>query len=238
MRDFARPDALPPPVRRYLDLALPQAPHAPSRVRLQQQGVLRTGTDSHRWMKFDATQLVSPDAVGFAWNAKVRAAPFIHLRVIDSLADGRGAGRVLLLSLLPVARDGGTAEMNSGALHRFLAEAVWYPWALLPSERLRWSPIDAQRALATLTSHGTTVSLEFRFSPSGEVSGIYTPGRWGSFAGRYQQRAWEGRFFDYERRNGMLAPLRGEVGWYDGGALGLVWKGRITDISFGAAPAG
>jgi hypothetical protein len=237
MDSAAPPDALPLPVRRYLANALPQAVPSPWRVRLQQHGTLRTGTGSQRWMPFDATQCVSPGAAGFVWNAKVRAAPLLHLRVLDSLADGRGEGRVLLLSLLLVTRDGGTPEMNSGALHRFLAEAVWYPWALLPGERLRWTPIDARSALATLSAHGTTVSLEFRFSPAGEVTGIYTPARWGSFRGHYEQRAWEGHFFEYERRHGVLVPLRAEVGWYEGGALGLVWEGRIAEIAFDAGPA-
>ena len=105
-------------------------------------------------------------------------APLLHLRVRDALLEGRGGGRVDLLSAIKLGADADRPELNAGALHRFLAEAVWYPTALLPSDRLAWSPIDERKALATLTSHGTTVSLEFHFNREGEVAAVYTPQRW------------------------------------------------------------
>lgn len=122
--------------------------------------------------------------------------------------------------------------MNSGALHRFLAEAVWYPIALLPSDSLRWSPIDDNRAGATLTSGDVTVSLEFRFSESGEIVGIYTPVRWGKFGGSYVQKPWEGRFRDYVTIQGMRVPKHGEVGWYEEGVWQQVWEGMMVDATY------
>ena len=70
------------------------------------------------------------------------------------------------------------------SLHSFLAKAIWSLTALLPSERLRWSTIDDNKECATLTAHGVTVSLEFRFNAEGEVVGIFKPVRWGSFGDR------------------------------------------------------
>lgn len=182
-------------------------------------------------MPFTATHMASPLARRFLWNAKVKAAPLVHLRVLDALIDGQGSGQVLLLSAFDVGHDSGTPEMNSGAMHRFLAEAVWYPWALLPSEHLQWTSLDANRALATMTAEGVTVELEFRFADSGEVLGIYTPARWGSFGGRYAQAAWEGHFSGYESRHGVLVPRQGEVGWYDEGRLEIVWQGHIENMT-------
>ena len=124
--------------------------------------------------------------------------------------------------------DADTPEMNSGSLHRYLAEAVWYPTALLPSVKLHWAGIDAKRALATLTDHGVSVSLEFRFADTGEVSGIYTPARWGKFSEGYRQVPWEGHFQDYRERDGILVPTAGEVGWCVDKEWEPVWKGRIT----------
>jgi hypothetical protein len=128
------------------------------------------------------------------------------------------------MSLVTVASDAGTPQMNSGSLHRFLAEAVWYPSALVPSDTLRWSGIDDGRALATLTHGGTTVSLEFRFNPAGDVAGIYTPARWGRFGGGYEERPWEGHFSAYEPRAGFLVPTQGDVGWHVDGAWQCVWR--------------
>jgi hypothetical protein len=98
--------------------------------------------------------------------------------VTDRLMGSAGSGEVRLFGIR-LASDAGTPEMHAGALHRYLAEAVWFPGALWPSERLTWQPIDDARALAILTDASTSVSLEFRFDAAGDVASIFTPGRWG-----------------------------------------------------------
>ena len=113
---------------------------------------------------------------------------------------------------------------------------VRYPTALLPSAKLRWSAIDANTALATLTDNGVSVSLEFRFDATGEVTGIYTPARWGTFDGGYRQVPWEGHFRDYRERDGIVAPSEGEVGWYSEGKWRAVWKGKIIEANYEPAP--
>jgi hypothetical protein len=84
------------------------------------------------------------------------------------------------------------------------------------------------RALATLTNDRVSVSLEFRFADSGEVTGIYTPARWGTFPGGYRQVPWEGHFRGYRERDGVLVPTRGEVGWYIDNEWHAVWKGTVA----------
>ena len=157
-----------------------------------------------------------------------RVAPLLHVRVRDALIDGIGSGQVSLMSAFPLSGATGGPEMNSGSLHRYLAEAVWYPSALLPSAQLQWTPIDATTALATLTNGLVSVSLEFRFGDSGEVTGIYTPARWGRFADAYKQVPWEGHFRAYRQRDGVVVPTHGEVGWYIDDAWRAVWKGTVA----------
>lgn len=221
-------DSLPPPVARYLNHALSTEKRRLVVARYRQVGTLRTDTRSERWMNFTASQVISPSLSEFVWDARVSVIPLLHLRVIDSFVGGCGAGQVALLSAVPIGSAGGTMEMNSGSLHRFLAEAVWYPTALLPSSVLSWEPVDDARALATLTHSAISVSLEFRFNHRDEVESIYTPGRWGSFNGGYKQVAWEGKFRDYAKRDGLLVPTRGEVGWYTDGDWGSVWHGSVV----------
>lgn len=225
-------DSLPPPVQRYLHRVLPDGFKTIGLAHLRQEGRLRLDAKSERWMPFTAEQMIAPTAAGFLWNARVGVIPGIHIQVLDSLVDGRGAGQVSLLSAIRIAFVGGTPEMNSGALHRFLAEAVWSPTALLPSETLRWSPIDDSTASATLTAHDVTVSLEFRFNAAGEVVGIFTAGRWGNFRGGYLQKPWEGRFGDYVTIQGMRIPKHGEVGWYDDGVWQRVWEGTLVEAKY------
>jgi hypothetical protein len=223
---------LPAPVARYFARVLQQGQPIIQLARLTQAGSLRTDVDGDRWLKFEASQIVAPPAIGFLWNARVAIAPLLHVRVRDALVAGHGSGQVSLLSAFTVAAAGGDREMNSGALHRYLAEAVWYPTALLPSANLRWRAIDDDTALATLTDDGVTVSLEFRFDAADEVGGIYTPARWGTFDGAYKQVPWEGHFRNYVTRAGMRVPSEGEVGWYSEGEWRCVWKGAITESNY------
>lgn len=228
---YPEPETLPPPVARYLRLALRTRNHI-GELRISQIGTLRTDPTGERWMSFSAEHLVVPPANGFVWDARVTVAPLLYVRVRDSLIEGRGSGLVSFLSAFTLSAAADTPEMNSGSLHRFLAEAVWYPTALVPSPTLAWTAIDETKALATLTDHDVSVSLEFRFAKTGEVTGIYTPGRWGKFADGYRQVPWEGHFRDYREYNGMLLPTEGEVGWYVDGEWRPVWKGTMTEFEF------
>ena len=222
-----RLDTVPAVVSRYLRLALGTTQQI-QEVRITQTGTLRTDVRAERWMPFEAEHIVVPPAAGFVWNARVRISPLVYVRVRDALIDGEGSGQVSLFSAFTVSAAANTPEMNSGSLHRYLAEAVWYPTALLPGPHLRWTGIDATRALATLTDHGISVSLEFRFGNAGEVTGIYTPGRWGTFPDGYKQVPWEGYFRGYQERDGVHVPTEGEVGWYVDNAWHSVWKGTVT----------
>ena len=77
-------------------------------ARLSQRGTIRTDGDSDRWFAFEATQIVDPLAVGFVWDARVRIAPLVHLRVRDAYVAGRGSGRVSLMSAIPIGTQEGT----------------------------------------------------------------------------------------------------------------------------------
>ncbi|RKF18893.1 hypothetical protein DBZ36_09890 [Alginatibacterium sediminis] len=230
--DFDSINNLPIPVTRYFKHVLGDTQHLIKTATFKQTGQLRTSTASQSWPAFTASQIVMPLSKSFLWNAKVKMPLASHVRVLDSYISGAGSGRVSLLSCFVVASDANVTELNSGALHRYLAEAVWYPTALLPQSGVQWSAIDENSALATLTHNGTSVSLEFRFNESGEITGIYSDGRFGRFGGKYKKVAWQGRFDSYQEVEGMQVPQYGEVGWYDNDSLELVWKGNIVDAKY------
>jgi len=232
--DAAVFEALPAPVARYLQRAVPAGRAAISGVTLRQHGQLRTSVEIDRWMTFTASHAAKVGEPGFVWDAQVKVMPFLHIHVVDAFKHGVASGRVRLMSVLRVAGETGTPELNSGALHRYLAEAVWYPAALLPSERLTWSAIDEFTALATLKEGGIEVALEFRFADDGEVESVFTPARWGTFDGEYQQKPWEGHFSNYRQVDGVLMPMRGEAGWYTEARLDIVWRGEVDSVEFAA----
>ena len=47
---------------------------------------------------------------------------------------------------------------------------------------------------------------------------------------------WQGYFWDYARRDGMLVPLEGEVGWLIDGEYRPYWRGRIEQIDYEYVP--
>lgn len=230
--DFDSFSTLPPPVARYFRHVLAENQKLIKTATMQQSGLLRTSTTTDAWSEFTARHVVAPVVTGFVWNARVAMPLATHVRVVDSYIAGVGGGRVSILSAFTVAAEAGDPELNSGALHRYLAEAVWYPTALLPQSGVRWSPVDDHAAMATVTDGRTTVSLEFRFNDIGEVVGIYSSGRFGRFDQAYSRIPWEGHFRDYQSRGGMRIPSYGEVGWYEGETLELVWKGNLIDVQY------
>jgi len=223
---------LPDPVSRYFKYVLTNRQPMIALMSMQQTGLLRTNTLTDKWVAFTADQLVVPSAPGFIWNAKM-ATPFkTHVGVSDSYITGVGSARVNFLSAIVLAKETGAQELNSGALLRYLAEAVWYPTALLPEFGVVWTAINSNAALATLSDRETSVSLEFRFNTLGEVTSIYSPDRFRSLDGDYIQIPWEGCFKNYTIQSGMKVPSYGEVGWHELGILQLVWKGHINKIQF------
>jgi hypothetical protein len=46
---------------------------------------------------------------------------------------------------------------------------------------------------------------------------------------------WQGRFWNYQMRSGMLVPLEGEVSWLTEEGPQPYWRGTITNIEYQAA---
>jgi len=231
--DFNSFSELPSPVEQYLRYALTDGQMIVKTVKMQQSGILRSSINNEKWYKFKSSQVISPSTIGFVWNAQVEMPLSTHIRVHDSYCSGIGSGRVAFLSAFTVASDTNIPELNSGALHRYLAEAVWYPTALLPMSGVIWTAIDDNSALATLTDNNITVSLEFRFNNTGEVTSIFTPERfYRNSNGTYQAIPWEIHIGNYKVRDGMRVPFHAEVGWHIDGVLELVWSGDVINASY------
>lgn len=58
-------------------------------------------------------------------------------------------------------------EMDQGALVRLLCEMVWLPTAFLDEQYVRWEPLDAGRARATLRVGGREVTATYHLGPDG-----------------------------------------------------------------------
>ncbi|MBI4501216.1 MAG: hypothetical protein HY700_08650 [Gemmatimonadetes bacterium] len=235
-REAFRPEqlqGLPPPVARYFRSVLKPDQPMIRAARLEWRGEFNMGASAQgSWKPFDATQRFTGAPAGFVWDARIRVAPFVTARVRDAYVGGAGSMQAKLAAVVTMLDEHGRTELNRGALQRYLAEAVWFPTALLPREGLDWTAIDDSTALATLTESGITVSLQFRFDPTGDVVGAYAPDRPRAVDGGYQPTPWAGRFRSHAVRNGVRIPLEGEVEWILPGGTLPYWRGRVVSSEY------
>ncbi|HSF39364.1 MAG TPA: DUF6544 family protein [Thermoanaerobaculia bacterium] len=222
---------LPDPVARYFMFVLTPGRPLARRARIEHVGEFRSALDAP-WSPFTSVEHFTADPPGFLWDAKIRMAPLTTVRVRDSYLDGRGSMLGKVAGLIPVVDQSGSPELASGALQRYLAEAVWLPAALLPENGVTWEAVDATSARATLTHAGTTVSLVFRFGESGEIVSTSTPGRFRDVNGRGVLTPWEGVHRRYEEIGCVRVPTEGEVAWILPEGKLTYWRGRIVRAQY------
>jgi hypothetical protein len=225
-------DDVPSPVRDYFANVLGDGQQYVNTVHLEQEGELRLGGADSEWKPFTATQYITADPPGFLWDATVRLWPLLDLRIGDLYRGGSGRARVSLLGVLPLGGDEANPALDEGELLRYLAEAVWYPTALLPSEGVEWDAIDDDTAAATLEYGDVTATLTFHFTEDDEVSKVHAERRPRRVDDGYEPTPWTGRWHEYETRNGLRVPTAGEVIWHLPDGDMEAWRGRVTAISY------
>ena len=185
-------EGLPAPVRRFFKAALRPGQPLVAGAQLATEGEFLMDAAKDRWAPFTADQLFVARPPGFDWNARMRMAPGLFVLVRDAYRAGAGLLRAEALGVVTVASQEGGPDLAHGELLRWLAEACWFPTALLPSQGVGWEPIDENRARATLSDGGTTAALEFRFGRDGYVSSVYAAARPRTVDGRNVPTPWEG----------------------------------------------
>lgn len=228
-------DGLPAPVRAYFARVLEPGQPAVISARISHSGTFNMGTDEPQWRPFSSTQDVVVNGPGFLWNADVRMAPGMSARVHDAYVDGSAVLTARLFGLITVMEAPDSPHLAQGELVRFLAEAPWYPTALLPSAMVTWTPIDNDSARVALVDGDTSVSLDVKFGAEGLIESVRSDGRYRDVDGTQVLTPWEGRFWDYEERDGMLIPLDGEVAWLLPDGRWPYWRGHIDAITYGFA---
>jgi flagellar basal body-associated protein FliL len=224
---------LPEPVQRFFKNVLQDGQAIITKVEISQHGQFHMNETEDKWHKFTATQLVATQRLGFDWDAKIQMFPFINVFVHDTYLLGEGNLQASILGLFTVAKMHNTTELNQGELLRFLAETVWYPTSLLPSQGVVWEAIDQHSSRATLTDGKTTASVVFQFDAEGLITSMRAEARCYQVVGdKLTFMPWVGNFREYAIHQGMRIPLEGEVGWEHPEGIRLYFKGKITKISY------
>lgn len=224
--------ALPAPVQRYFRTVLTEGQPMVAAVIMDQSGIFNTSETGEQWRPFISTQRVVTQRPGFDWEARIRMAPGLTVKVHDAYIAGEGMLHASLFGLVSLSNLRGTPEVAQGELMRFLAEAAWYPTALLPSQGVKWEAADGTSAWATLKDGDTTVKMLFRFNEKGLIESVRAEARGRTVAGTVIPTPWEGRWSNYEIHDGMLIPLDGEVAWILPEGPKPYWRGRIKNITY------
>jgi hypothetical protein len=230
--EFRELDGLPAPVQRFFRTALTEGQPMVAQVRVQHRGTFNMGEADDQWKPFTSDQKVVTQRPGFDWNGRIAMIPGLPVRVHDAYIAGEGLLHASLLGLVSLAEVRGTDEMAEGELMRFFAEAAWYPTALLPSQGVRWDPVDDRSAYATLSDGSIAVTMLFAFNDSDLIETVSAEARGRMVSGKIVPTPWQGRFWDYSQRDGMQVPLEGEVAWLLPAGAKPYWRGRIAEIAY------
>ena len=225
-------EGLPEPVRRYFRAALADGLRMVTGVTIEQTGTFNQSETFPAWKPFTAAQRVVTHRPGFVWDARIRSWPGMSVRVRDAYVAGEGILQAAVIGLFPVADLHDTGELAKGELMRYLAEAAWYPTALLPSQGVCWTAVDDHSARATLVDGNVTAELLFRFNSAGLIDSVRAEGRGRMKGATVEHLPWEGRFWHYAARSGMHVPLEGEVAWIHPEGAKPYWRGQITRLDY------
>lgn len=236
--DFHELEGLPAPVQRYFRAVLAEGRPMVTAARVRHAGTFNMGEGKDRWSRFTSDQRIITRRPGFDWDGRIEMMPGLTVRVHDAYVAGEGQLHAAVLGAVPVADLRGTREMAEGELLRFLAEAAWYPTALLPSQGVRWEAVDARSARATLVDGAIAVTLHFGFGDDGVIETLRAEARGRTVGGRSVPTPWQGRFWNYEMRDGMRVPLDGEVAWVLPGGPKPYWRGHVVAMAHEFATTG
>lgn len=225
--DLDAVDRLPAPVQRYLRAALTDGKPMVAEARLEHRGKFNMGQKADKWKAFTSNQISVIKRPGFHWHGRIGP-----VRVHDAYIGGEGILRAALHGVLTLVNVRDARDLAQGELMRFLAEAVWYPTLLLPGQGVRWTAVDDRSARATIADGPHEVSMRFNFGQDDLVETVSADARGRKVRRRFEPTPWQGRFWNYQDREGMKVPLDGEVAWVMPEGPRPYWRGHLTNIEY------
>lgn len=225
-------EGLPACVQRYFRAVLKEGQPVITAIDFGTAGWFNMSPIGEQWKPFTAQQHVTTRRPGFLWDAGIAMLPGITVRVVDGYIAGRGRLRAAVGGLFTVAEMEGPGEIARGEYMRWFAEAAWYPTALLPSQGVHWEAVDAHSAEATRADGPLNLTLLFRFNDAGLIGSFRAEARGGMVGGKMVMAPWEGIWSNYQRCQGVMVPLTGEVAWMRPQGPRPYFIGTVTALEF------
>ncbi len=193
---------LPDPVQRYFNHVLKDGQLYISYARIKHVGQFKTGIDEN-WINIKGEQYATMEKPGFIWKGTTTVFVAKDMYIAD-----KGRLVVSILSLFNVVNAFGE-QYDQGELLRWLGESVLYPTNLLPSESLKWSPIDAKTAKLTFNYKGHSLFFKITFNEIGEITEMETK----RYMDEKNLETWLIKTTQYMLFNKVLIPTSLEVIW-------------------------
>ena len=201
---------LPVPVRRFLIATGVVGTPLVQTVHVKQAGKMRASA-KQPWMDLTAEQYYSVCPPGFVWDGTMHLGPVPLARARDRYVNGQGNMLIRAGGLYPIA-DATGAEIDQGALMRYLQEMTyWFPAALL-GDNVSFEPIDDRSARVTLTDCGQRVSGTLYVDEEGRLTDFVAQ-RYRTVEGGYELDAWSCPVTAYGQLAGLELPVRGKAVW-------------------------
>ncbi len=221
---------LPEVVGRYFQWTFDDGLPVASAARLQMVGRIRLGRGKP-WMPKRSHEVIRAGE-GFLWSAQVEATPSISGS--DCYAGGQGAMQWRLLGIFPVV-SASHEQITRSARWRFVAEYLFIPGALLPSDHVRWEPVNDHRARVTVIHDNIPHPMQIDFDPEGMPRKISFQ-RWGDFeteGGVWQEIPYAVRCEGVFRKDGYSLPRQYTAYWWADTEREIpVVELEITDAEF------
>lgn len=224
-------EGLPAPVQRFFRTALSDGAPVIATVSVTHRGTFNMSESGEQWKPFTSTQRVITRRPGFVWDGRVALLPGLAVHVHDAYIAGEGILHPAIVGLFTLMDLRGHGDVAQGELMRYFAEAACYPTALLPSQGLRWEAVDERSARATLTDGPLSLTLLFIFNDAGLIESVRADARGRTVGGSVVMTPWEGRWSDYQERDGMRLPMTGEVAGYCPSVANLTGAARSSSCA-------
>ncbi len=221
-------EGLPEPVQKWLEGAGVAGKEKIKFARMLQEAEMRLNPGG-RWMSLNAEQYITVEQPGFIWQARINAAPLIHISGRDVYKEGRGNMLIKPLSLVTIADETGF-QIDQGTLVRYLAEMVWFPTAAI-SNFISWEEIDENSARAVIRHGNIRVSGVFTFNNAGDPVS-FSARRFGEFNGQFRMETWTVAMKDHQELDGFRIPTTGEITWELEEGDFTWYKFKVREIEF------
>lgn len=212
---------LPVPVQRYFKHILKDGQSYISYARIKHDGQFKMGFDKD-WLNIKGEQYATTEKPGFIW--KGTTAQFVAR---DMYIGNQGRLIASIFSLYNIV-DAKGESYNQGELLRWLGESVLYPTNFLPSEKLKWQPINSKTAKLTFNHNGLTLFFICTFNEVGEMTEMETK----RFLDEKHLETWVIKSSKYRKVNNVIIPTIFDVLWrLEKGDFSYA-KFNITEIEY------